>query len=61
MGIIEDAIERLFPIEYSTKIVIEYKFKLNLIFTSKDFDIKLTKLNFISLFISLIPLSFYLG
>ncbi|CAD8148513.1 unnamed protein product [Paramecium pentaurelia] len=61
MGIIEDAIERLFPIEYSTKIVIDKKINLNLILTSKDIDIKLTKLNFISLLISMFPLAFYLG
>lgn len=33
MGIIEDVIERLFPIEFSTKVVIDYKFNFNLIFT----------------------------
>jgi minor histocompatibility antigen H13 len=61
MGIIEDAIERLFPIEYSTKIVVDYKFNLNLVFTSKEFHIKLTKLNFLSLLIAMLPLSVYLG
>lgn len=61
MGIIEDAIERLFPIEYSTKIVIDYKFKLNLVFTTKEIPIKVTKLNFVSLSIAMLPLSIYLG
>lgn len=36
MGIIEDAIERLFPIDYSTKIIIDHKFKFNLIFITKE-------------------------
>lgn len=61
MGIIEDAIERLFPVEYSTDIIIDKKITFNLIFTSKEVPIKLTRLNFISFSIALLPLSVYLG
>ena len=60
MGIIEDAIERLFPIEFSTEIIIEKKYNINLVFTKKDFDIKLTKLNILSFLLTLLPLGYYL-
>ena len=61
MGIIEDAIERLFPIEFSTEIIIEKKYSINLVFSKKDFDIKLTKLNILSFVLTLIPLGYYLS
>ena len=61
MGIIEDAIERLFPIEFSTEIIIEKKYSINLVFSKKDFDIKLTKINILSFALTLLPLGYYLS
>ncbi|KAM3140946.1 hypothetical protein pb186bvf_006957 [Paramecium bursaria] len=61
MGIIEDAIERLFPIEFSTEIIIEKKYSINLVFTKKDFEIKLTKMNILSFALTLLPLGYYLS
>lgn len=60
MGIIEDAIGNFMPVNFSD-IVMDRTFNLNLILSQKQFPVKLTRLNLLSLSIAIIPLSIYLG